>query len=457
MLRQLPACLLGCALAAQWAPITTTAAPPAQQYPVMAFDLAHGETLLHGAAGATSETWGYAGGVWTRKSPAILPPQRSQPGMVFDVAAGRAILYGGHGSSATPQPSLDDTWAFDGTNWTLLQPAATPGGRAKFGMAYDLGRMRTVLYGGTPNVFQPTLAADTWEFDGATWTQVASPGTSTAGARERMAMCYMTSRQRTVLFGGQDTTLVAPTYDDTWTWDGVQWTQVQVAGPHPAARVDAQLADDPLRGVVVLCGGMDPVSMTIFNDTWEFDGTSWRETGARLSPPRSAFGMAFDLQRGRIVLFGGRTASLELRDDTWEYGASWRSYGNGCQGSAGVPVLTGVQAPRLGGVAQSRLTNLLPAAPAAILAIGTSRTSWQFGSLPASLAQFGMPGCVAYASAELFVVLPASGGAATWTWQVPAAPRLFGLSFYQQGLSLDPAANPAGIVASNAATGTLGW
>jgi hypothetical protein len=317
--------------------------------------------------------------------------------------------------------------------------------------------MRTVLYGGTPNVFWPTLAADTWEFDGTTWTQVAAPGTSTAGARERMAMCFMASQQRTVLFGGWDPTLVVPTYDDTWTWDGVQWIQVPVTGPRPAPRVDARLVDDPLRGVCVLSGGQDPESMTIFDDTWEFDGANWRETGSRVSPPRSAFGMAFDLQRGRIVLFGGRTAGNELRDDTWEYGASWRAYGNGCQGTFGVPKLTSGQAPQLGGVAQASLTNLDPAAAFAIMTVGTSRTSWRLGSLPQSLAPFGMPGCVAYASAELFVVLAATAGAATWTWPVPNAPVLSGVSYYQQGLSIDPAANPAGIVASNAGAATLGW
>lgn len=458
MLRTLAAFLFGSALAAQWAPVITTAAPPAQNYPLMAFDLVRGEVLLHGAgAGAADATWAHASGIWTPKTPTTLPPRRRQAGMVFHLGLGRTLLYGGNGGSATPQPCLDDTWAFDGTDWAQLQPAVTPGGRARFGMAYDLGRSRAVLFGGTANVFSPTVEADTWEFDGTNWIQAATPSISTAGARERMAMCYMAGLQRTVLFGGWDPTLVSPTLDDTWTWDGSQWTQVPVTGPRPAARVDAQLVDDPLRGVSILCGGQDPVSMVIFNDTWEFDGTNWREIGSRVSPPRSASGMAFDLQRQRPVLFGGRTASTELRDDTWEYGASFRTYGNGCPGRFGVPTLAGTQAPRLGGITVSTLANLDPAATVAILATGTSRTTWQFGTLPQSLAPFGMPGCVAYASAELFVVVPAIAGTASWSWQVPNAPGLFGVAFHQQGLSLDAAANPAGLVTSNAATGTLGW
>lgn len=453
MFRSLTVCLFAGTLCAQWGPVTTTAAPPAQAGAVMAFDLLRSESVLHGiGSGQAAETWGYAGGIWTQKSPASLPPLRRDAGMVFDLSAGGTLLYGGRASSM-----LDDTWVFDGTDWTQLSPAATPGGRARFGMAFDLGRLRTVLYGGSPDVSLRTLAADTWEFDGTTWMKVAAPGTSTAGPRERMAMCYMVSQQRTVLFGGFDPGLLNPVLDDTWTWDGTQWTQVQVAGPRPAPRVDAQLVDDPLRGVAILCGGQDPVTLTIFQDTWEFDGTSWREVAPAPSPARTSFAMAFDLNRGRMVLFGGRTASTALRGDTWEYGATWRSYGYGCPGSAGVPLLTGVQAPKIGAACSSTLQNLHPGAAVALMVVGTSRTAWAFGSLPASLAPFGMPGCVAYASADLFQVLPASAGTANWTWQVPNDQGLFGITFYQQGLSLDPAANPAGIAASNAGMATLGW
>lgn len=458
MHRNIASLVFGAALAAQWAPVPGTVAPPAQTGPAMTCDLIRGEILLHGTgSGLLDETWIYRSGSWAQVTTPTVPSRRRQHGMVFELATGRMLLYGGNGGGASSQPCLDDTWVFDGSDWTNLQPASSPGGRARFGMAYDFGRLRAVLYGGTPNVFSPTVLGDTWEFDGVDWHQVATPGTSTAGARERMAMCYMASQQRTILFGGWDPTLVVPTYDDTWTFDGVTWTQVAVTGPRPLPRVDAQLVDDLSRGVVVLSGGMDPQSMAIFSDTWEFDGTSWREVGSRVSPPRTGFGMAFDLPSGRMVLFGGRTAGTELRDDTWEYGASWRPYGTSCQGSFGRPFLAGVEAPRIGGTAEARLSRLDPAAAFAIVAIGTSRTTWAFGPLPASLAPFGMPGCVAYTSAELFAVVGANAGTATWTWPVPNAPQLFGVQFFQQGLSIDPGANATGLVASNAGVGTLGW
>lgn len=454
--RGLAPAALAVGITAQWAPVATTAAPSPQTDAGMAFDYVRGGIVLHGEG---SETWFFDGAAWTQRSPATTPPPRRQFGLVSDILLGGVLLFGGNSGSSTPTQSglLDDTWIFDGTDWTQLQPTQTPGARTRFGIAYDYARLRTVVYGGTDNIFAPPVLGDTWEFDGANWTQVATPGTSTAGARERMAMCYMASRGATVLFGGQDPTRVQPVLDDTWLWDGANWTQAAITGTRPQPRIDARMVEDPTRGVCILCGGLDPVSMQIFDDTWEFDGASWRQVTRSVSPPRTSFAMAFDLGRGRPVLFGGRTASTALRGDTWEFGANWRPYGYGCAGSFGVPTLGVSQAPQLGRTSIVSMTNLDPAAAFAIVFVGTSRTTWPFGSLPASLASFGMPGCVAYASPDLFVLLPASNGTASWQWQVPAQPQLFDLAFYQQGLSLDAAANAAGLVASNAGAGTLGW
>jgi hypothetical protein len=43
-----------------------------------------------------------------------------------------------------------------------------------------------------------------------------------------------------------------------------------------------------------------------------------------------------------------------------------------------------------------------------------------------------------------------------WSWTLAAGSALLGLRCFQQGFVLDPAANPFGFVASNAAAATIG-
>ncbi|MCA1696130.1 MAG: hypothetical protein LC749_16185, partial [Actinobacteria bacterium] len=97
-------------------------------------------------------------------------------------------------------------------------------------------------------------------------------------------------------------------FDDTWTWDGVTWTQVHPP-KSPPARYKAAMAPDPL-GKLVLFGGLVPGSGGIFgqvNDTWTWDGRAmtWRQESPATSPnPRDSAAMAYDEARGRAVMIG---------------------------------------------------------------------------------------------------------------------------------------------------------
>jgi hypothetical protein len=90
--------------------------------------------------------------------------------MAFDASTNQLVLFGGEGWTV---PSLNDTWTWDGTSWTLTTPAASPLGRNDAGMGYDAATGQLVLFGGYNN----TALGDTWTWDGTTWTQ-ASPSTS---------------------------------------------------------------------------------------------------------------------------------------------------------------------------------------------------------------------------------------------------------------------------------------
>jgi hypothetical protein len=82
---------------------------------------------------------------------------------------------------------------------------------------------------------------------------------------------------------------------------------------------------------------------------------------------------------------------------------------------------------------------------------------WNSLPLPQPLNVFGMPGCTGYVSVDSGVVVLGSGGSATWSLGIPNNPAFTGIQFYNQAISIDPAAgNPAGAVVSNAGQARVG-
>jgi hypothetical protein len=136
-------------------------------------------------------------------------------------------------------------------------------------------------------------------------------------------MAYDPTTETVVLFGGS---LGSTNSDETWKWDGVTWTQ-QFPPVSPSARgwnINGMVFDS-LIGKVVLFGGYT-VSFGMFNDTWEWDGTSktWTEQFPATSPsPRQAT-LAYDETSKQVVLFGGLTGQWSYAGDTWTYnGVDW--------------------------------------------------------------------------------------------------------------------------------------
>jgi hypothetical protein len=82
--------------------------------------------------------------------------------MEYDSALGGIILVGGETSGSASTAYLHDTWKWDGSTWTELQPTTSPDGRQLFGLAYDTIRQQLVLFGGG--------GSNTSVFDSDTWT-----------------------------------------------------------------------------------------------------------------------------------------------------------------------------------------------------------------------------------------------------------------------------------------------
>ena len=100
-------------------------------------------------------------------------------------------------------------------------------------------------------------------------------------------------------------------------------------GPAPPAGEQLAAAVDGRTGELVLFGGIAISAPDAdLGATWTRDAGSWRLRRPPVSPP-ARFGavMADDPALGRVVLFGGlrRTPAAEVAEDTWAWdGESWR-------------------------------------------------------------------------------------------------------------------------------------
>jgi hypothetical protein len=219
--------------------------------------------------------------------------------VAFDEARGRVVLFGGYVNGVR---ALDDTWTYDGVSWS---PVAGPGpsARAMGAMAFDRARGRVVLNGGaaTAGAIGFVPLGDTWEWDGASWSQVNVSG---PGARGGAGFAWDSARRCLVLFGGVPVYYPVPDdVGDTWCYDGAWRLLYPNGGPSP--RDDVMLAEDPVRGGLVLFGGAVKTGGPL-SDTWRLGTGGWQPLAAGVAPSaRYLAGMVTDAARAQILLFGG--------------------------------------------------------------------------------------------------------------------------------------------------------
>ncbi|MCA9257158.1 MAG: hypothetical protein KDA33_16035, partial [Phycisphaerales bacterium] len=266
----------------------------------MAYDSLRERVVLFGGLGPngySNETYEWDGATWTlaHAGGPTAPSPRADAAMAFDSIRGVTVLVGGADAFGVN----DETWEWNGATWTLVAsgPGASPGGpRSNHAMAFDANRGVCVVYGGLPAMLE------TWEWNGAVWAPVFTPSVVGAGDRVFHAMTYDPSAGRVLLFGGFDQN--GPNAD-VWSYDGFDWTQLNPPGLWPPPRADAIFVFDTARNVVVMHGGADASGLPT-DDTWELDATtlSWTQTTG-LPPPRTFHAAAFDAARCETVLYGG--------------------------------------------------------------------------------------------------------------------------------------------------------
>jgi hypothetical protein len=145
-------------------------------------------------------------------------------------------------------------------------------------------------------------------------------------ARVDGTIAYEPAGKRIFLFGGLDEQGVR---NDLWVYSLAEsrWSQVNVDGPKPAARLGHTLVLDSMRRRLILFGGQ---ASGFFSDVWAFDiaGGSWRQLSADNAGPTRRYGHSaiYEMGRDRIVISHGFTNSGRF-DDTWAFSLAtntWR-------------------------------------------------------------------------------------------------------------------------------------
>ncbi len=290
--------------------------PSARSYARMAYDAQRKNTVLYGGESqidaATSipydsdETWIWTGGGWQQVFPLHNPPQRSAQAMIFDSLRGRVLLFGGRHAKTTAEgePTFyNDTWSWNGTDWSELHPANAPDPRQHMSLAYDSVRDRVVLYGGTHRTADGKSTEpvyDTWEFDGTTWTKISD----TTPKVNFPQLAYDVKRNQMILVGVDPASTTVATL--MYRYDPVAKSWVNLTPEKlPGCVNDAAMTYRANTDRIVLVGGVCSLETPQVDQTWEWDGTNWSEVPVANFIRATGQAIAYDQLRDAVLLFGG--------------------------------------------------------------------------------------------------------------------------------------------------------
>ena len=298
---------------ADWVPHDTNVGPPGPR------SLAPFRTdptnkviyLLNGLTDGSffSDFWMYQNGGW-QKITADNTPSCGTPFASFDTDRQKLVAVCNDAS----------TFEWDGAAWKAFPDLKTKPQFRRFAeMVYDQTLKKTVLYGGWD---EANYVNTTWLWDGTSWSEQKN---NRAPSRSLEAMWFDPISKKTVLYGG----IGRPNpedrlnrYNDMWSLGSNGWTEIKPT-TLPTTRYGAQIAVDPRNGHALLFGGLrldvDDKGLqhqVYANDTWDWDGTNWKQVATINTPPgRENGAMDFDYARNEFVLFGG-WAGYYL-SDTW--------------------------------------------------------------------------------------------------------------------------------------------
>lgn len=305
-------------------------------------DYAAVATAGDGLVTSTSSPWTRRTQVLRRSTPGIEPdlPPRSELACAYDATRQQVVFFGGSDGGVP----FDDTWEWDGSTLDPVSPLVSsevrPVARSAHGMIHVPGQ-GVAVFGG---LSAQGRLNDLWLWDGSTWTE--PPQSNPPSPRLGAAVSFDTVESVLIVFGGDTASGLT---NELWLNDGTGWSQAVAVGAIPAARAGAVLVYDSLRGVHVLVGGRQAAGLVGDHHELFYNGSDWewvRRDGTELPivpPGRTAHTAGFDPVRGVVIVHGGLldpgvpgTSWIWEFDDAGASGPEWST-----PVAAGLPALAG--------------------------------------------------------------------------------------------------------------------
>lgn len=379
----------------------------------------------------------------------------------WDQRRGRLVVCSGQSWGYTRYPGPIDVWEWDGVSWSRLTSAGPPS-RGGFRLVYLPRRQRVVLFGGAYDEINYAGGGrtysfpDLWEWNGAQWQWVPNSGITVPGNTWPLifsTLAYDEQRDRLVTTSPQQRYGMVGNgpLNVGFEWDGSGWTAV---APMPMRMNVYSLHYDTFRATLAAMGtayGVGASNQVLTYEKVEVGPWSLRSPAtmpASSGPNWFPFPLAYDAVRHVAV-------SYDRTFTTWEYGttrpARVLSFGSGC-GSLGPLTLDRMPHswPWLGNTFSMAL-GPVPVQLPVMLAVEPTPLGGPVTQQ--NLAPLGMAGCFQYVWRP--VMLPPTIPDSPMTLILPASPSWAGAILTLQAMAVDPAANAAGLITSNALVVTL--
>lgn len=286
-------------------------------FPVFAYDAGHRQVVL---LNFRDQTWLWSNNQWTQAHPPLAPPRRTGAAVAWDPGMHAVLLFGGQAYG--DQTLLNDSWAWDGTNWSEVGAGyAAPPASLMSSTTYDWDLHEMVLVQSDIHFGAPIQM---WTWTGVSWR----PRNVSGGPTSPVAAIAYDPRTRTVLaIAGACSGFECRS--QTWSWDGASWHQLTPAHEPSFAFYNMGLAPDPISRRLLLVTVSTNTLGPAPTETWAWDGRDW--VGLQLIGQPGAdvkiVAAHGDTVEGTVFAFQDLSRDFTtLRINAWEWtGNSWRT------------------------------------------------------------------------------------------------------------------------------------
>jgi hypothetical protein len=215
----------------------------------------------------------------------------------YDGATRQVVMFGGgdpHDAHGGNVPDLNDTWTWNGADWTQAHPTTVP--PAGEGCAgYNVATKQYLMIS-----TDAVGSSSTWVWNGSDWSKSATAATPLGYA---CSMVYDPELNALVVdIGGMDQWSPAP----LWQWNGTAWVQMAVTIATNILGVGLTYDADTKQLTAVMPvsnkdGANRLIWATVVNQTWAVNGTGWLTTNLN-TPQADVDAQAFDAATHQLVL-----------------------------------------------------------------------------------------------------------------------------------------------------------